>query len=242
MPRTQKLLLVENVESLGIVGDIVNVRNGYARNFLLPRALATKPSDELIQQLQGKRAEAQKMLAEQRRLREGLAQKLQGVEIKLIRSCNDQGILYAAITQQDVANELNAGGYAVKPRDVRINQVMKRIDSYEVHIKLDSDLDSSVKVHVQADRKLDLHHRDEHAAPAAASEHATNEAPAADGESKGEKKSKKGDKAPKGDAAPEAKAEKADKGGENKFGGKAEKKAEAKAEKADKGEKKSKKA
>ncbi len=239
MPRTQKLLLVENVESLGIVGDIVNVRNGYARNFLLPRALGTKPSDELIQQLQGKRAEAQKMLAEQRRHREGLAQKLQGVEIKLIRSCNDQGILYAAITQQDVANELNAGGYAVKPRDVRINQVMKRIDSYEVHIKLDSDLDSSVKVHVQADRKLDLHHRDEHAAPAAASEHAPGEAPA-EGEAKGEKKSKKGDKPAKGDAAPEAKAEKTEKG-EGKFGGKAEKKPEAKAEKAEKGEKKSKK-
>ena len=243
MPRTQKLLLVENVESLGIVGDIVNVRNGYARNFLLPRALATKPSDELIQQLQGKRAEAQKMLAEQRRLREGLSQKLQGVEVKLIRSCNDQGILYAAITQQDVANELNAGGYAVKPRDVRINQVMKRIDSYEVHIKLDSDLDASIKVHVQADRKLDLHRDDHAAAPAAASEHAASEAPAAEGEAKGEKKAKKGDKPAKGDAAPEAKAEKADKG-ENKFGGKAvEKKDDAKHEKkADKGEKKSKKA
>ena len=239
MPRTQKLLLVENVESLGIVGDIVNVRNGYARNFLLPRALATKPSDELIQQLQGKRAEAQKMLAEQRRMREGLSQKLQGVEIKLVRSCNDQGILYAAITQQDVANELNAGGYAVKPRDVRINQVMKRIDTYEVHIKLDSDLDASVKVHVQADRKLDLH-RDEPAAAPAAAEGAEGAAPA-DGEGKGEKKSKKGDKHAKGDAAPEAKAEKADKG-EGKFGGKAEKKAEAKPEKADKGEKKSKKA
>ncbi len=239
MPRTQKLLLVENVESLGIVGDIVNVRNGYARNFLLPRALATKPSDELIQQLQGKRAEAQKMLAEQRRMREGLSQKLQGVEIKLVRSCNDQGILYAAITQQDVSNELNAGGYAVKPRDVRINQVMKRIDTYEVHIRLDSDLDASVKVHVQADRKLDLH-RDEPAAAPAAAEGAEGAAPA-DGEGRGEKKSKKGDKAAKGEAAPEAKAEKAEKG-EGKFGGKAEKKAEAKPEKADKGEKKSKKA
>ncbi len=235
MPRTQKLLLVENVESLGIVGDIVSVRNGYARNFLLPRSLATKPSDELIQQLQGKRAEAQKMLAEQRRQRESLSQKLQGVEIKLVRSCNDQGILYAAITQQDVANELNAGGYAVKPRDVRINQVMKRIDTYEVHLKLDSDLDAAVKVHVQADRKLDLH-RDDHAAPAAASEHATSDAAPAEGE----KKSKKGDKPAKGDAAPEPKAEKADKG-EGKFGGKAEKKADAKPEKADKGEKKSKK-
>jgi large subunit ribosomal protein L9 len=232
MPRTQKLLLVENVESLGIVGDIVNVRNGYARNFLLPRALATKPSDELIQQLQGKRAEAQKMLAEQRRQRETLAGKLQGVEIKLIRSCNDQGILYAAITQQDVAAELNAGGFGVKPRDVRINQVMKRIDSYEVHIKLDSDLDSSIKVHVQADRKLDLH-RDEPAAAPAAAEGVEGAAPA-EGEGKGEKKSKKGDKHDKDDAAPEAKAER----GQGKFGGKAESKPEAKPEK---GEKKSKK-
>lgn len=235
MPRAQKLLLVENVENLGIVGDIVNVRNGFARNFLLPRALATKPSDELLQQLQGKRAEAQKLLAEQRRQREQLAERLQGVEITLIRSCNDQGILYAAITQQDVAAELNKGGYAVKPRDVRITQVMKRIESHDVHIKLDSDLDATVKVHVQADRKLDLHHREEHAA--ASSEHA---APAADA-APAEKKSKKGEsKGEGGDAKAEAKTEhtKAENKGENKFGGKAEQKAEAK---HDKPEKKSKK-
>lgn len=224
MPRTQKLLLVENVESLGIVGDIVNVRNGYARNFLLPRSLATKPSEELIQQLQGKRAEAQKMLAEQRRQRETLSGKLQGVEIKLVRSCNDQGILYAAITQQDIAAELNAGGYGVKPRDVRINQVMKRIDTYEVHIKLDTDLDSTIKVHVQADRKLDLHRDEPAAAPADGAEAASGPA---EGAAKAEKKAKKSDhgaEAPKSEPRAEAKPEK---------------KGEAKAEK---GEKKSKKA
>lgn len=215
MPRTQKLLLVENVESLGIVGDIVNVRNGYARNFLLPRSLATKPSEELIQQLQGKRAEAQKMLAEQRRQRETLSGKLQGVEIKLVRSCNDQGILYAAITQQDIAAELNAGGYGVKPRDVRINQVMKRIDTYEVHIKLDTDLDSTIKVHVQADRKLDLHRDEPAAAPADGAEAASGPA---EGSAKSEKKAKSAESAksePRAEAKPEkkgeAKAEKAEK-------------------------------
>jgi large subunit ribosomal protein L9 len=160
MSRNLKLLLIENVDNLGIVGDVVNVRTGYARNFLLPRNLATEPSDQLVKELAGKRAEAQKQIAEQRKQREVLATKVNGVAIKLVRSCNDQGILYASITQQDVATALNEQGYAVKPRDVRISQTIKRVDSYELHIKLDSDLDSIVKLTVEADRKLDLDHDD----------------------------------------------------------------------------------
>jgi large subunit ribosomal protein L9 len=162
MSRGIKLLLIENVDNLGIVGDVVNVRTGYARNFLLPRNLATEPSDQLVKDLAGKRAEAQKEIAEQRKQREVLATKVNGAAIKLVRSCNDQGILYASITQQDVATALNEQGYAVKPRDVRISQTIKRVDSYELHIKLDSDLDSIVKLTVEADRKLDLDHADDH--------------------------------------------------------------------------------
>ncbi len=156
MAKTVKLLLTENVEALGIVGDVVNVRTGYARNFLLPRSLATTPSDDLIKQLAGKRAEAEKLVAAQRKAREELSEKLQGIEVTLIRSCNDMGILYGAITQQDVAAALGELGHAVKPRDVRIAQTIKRIDNYDVHVKLDSDLDSIVKLHVKPDRELDL--------------------------------------------------------------------------------------
>lgn len=161
MSRSLKLLLIENVDNLGIVGDVVSVRTGYARNFLLPRNLATEPSDQLVKELAGKRAEAQKQLAEQRKQREVLATKVNGVAIKLVRSCNDQGILYASITQQDVATALNEMGYAVKPRDIRIAQTIKRVDSYELHVKLDSDLDSTIKLTVEADRKLDLDNADE---------------------------------------------------------------------------------
>lgn len=164
MAKNLKLLLVENVDALGIVGDVVNVRTGYARNFLLPRGLATKPSDELIKSLSAKRVEAQKQVAEQRSSRESLISKLKGVEITLVKSCNDQGILYGAITQQEVANSLNEQGYAIKPRDVRLPSVIKRIDNYEVHIKLDSDLDATVKLHVKADRELDIEKAKEEAA------------------------------------------------------------------------------
>ena len=156
MAKNVKLLLVENVEALGIVGDVVSVRTGYARNFLMPRELATVPTDEKIKELSSKRAEAEKQLALLRKQREALLEKLKGVEVSLIRSCNDQGILYGAITQQDVSKALNEMGHGVKPRDVRITQVIKRIDSYTVHVKLDSDLDTEIKLWVVADRKLDL--------------------------------------------------------------------------------------
>lgn len=154
--KSLKLLLTENVDNLGIVGDVVNVRIGYARNFLLPRGLATRPSDEMIQQLATKRAEAEKELARVRSEREKVIQKMEGLEITLERACNDQGILYGSVTQQDIASALTSIGYAVRPREVRLPHAIKRIDSYEITVKLDSDLEAAVKVWVVADRKLDM--------------------------------------------------------------------------------------
>jgi large subunit ribosomal protein L9 len=156
MAKTLKLLLTENVDNLGIVGDVVNVRTGYARNFLLPRDLATKPSDEAVKAVAAKRAAAEKALKEERKHREELVGKMTGQEITLQRSCNDQGHLYAAVTQQDIAAALGSLGFSVKPREVRLAQTIKRIDSYDVQVKFDSDLISTVKVWVVADRKLDL--------------------------------------------------------------------------------------
>ncbi|MGH7244275.1 MAG: 50S ribosomal protein L9 [Phycisphaerales bacterium] len=194
MNKNVKLLLTDNVEALGIVGDVVNVRTGYARNYLLPRNLATQPSEEKIKALAAKRAEAEKEIAAQRKHREQLAEKLQGIEVHLTRSCNDQGILYGAITQQDIAAELTKMGHPVKPRDVRLNQAIKRIDSYEVHVKLDSDLDSAIKLWVVSNRPLDLK-KDQpseaaasvHAAPAAAEGAAPEAAAPADGKKKARK-------------------------------------------------------
>jgi large subunit ribosomal protein L9 len=170
MARNVKLLLTENVDSLGIVGDVVNVRTGYARNFLLPRNLATKPNDELIKSLAAKRAEAEKMLAELRKQREVMTEKMKGIELELVRSCNDQGILYGAVTQQEIANVLSEKGYHVKPREVRLGQTIKRVDNYDVHVKLDSDLDVLVKIKVLADRKIDTERPSDAAAEGAAPE------------------------------------------------------------------------
>lgn len=153
--KSVELLLTESVENLGIVGDVVKVRTGYARNFLLPRSLATTPSQELINSLRAKRAEAERQLAELRKQRQEIISKLEGFEFQLVRSCNDMGVLYGAVTQQEIATSLTAAGYTVRPRDVRLSETIKRVGDYEVLVKYETDLETKIKLHVKPDRELE---------------------------------------------------------------------------------------
>jgi len=161
MARSIKLLLVENVDNLGIVGDVVSVRLGYARNFLLPRGLATEPSEELLASLAERRVQAEKEQAALRHSREQTVGKLAGLEVTLERSCNDQGILYGSVSQQDLSDALEGAGYGVKPRDIRLPQAIKRVGEYDVHVKLDTDLACDIHLIVKPDRDLELGERDE---------------------------------------------------------------------------------
>ncbi len=161
MARSVKLLLTENVDNLGIVGDVVNVKVGYARNYLLPFNYATTPSDELIASLAEKRAIAEKEVAARRSQREEMIGKLNGQELTLTRACNDQGQLYGSVTQQDIANALKEVGFTVAPREVRLPTTIKRIDAFDIHIKVDSDLEADIKLWVVADRELDLDQEEE---------------------------------------------------------------------------------
>ena len=155
MARPVELLLTRNVENLGIVGDIVKVRAGYARNYLLPHALAEHPTDAKIESLKEARAKALAEIAAQRQLREETITKLTGVSIKLVRSCNDQGVLYGSITQRDIADALVAAGYAVDMRAVRLAAPFRRIGSYTCLIQFEKDLKSDITIEVAADRTLE---------------------------------------------------------------------------------------
>jgi len=161
MAKSVQLLLTENVDNLGIVGDVVNVRTGYARNFLLPRGMATTPSDEMIKSLTQKRRDAEQHLGEVRVEREALIKRMSGIELTMTRSANDQGILYGAVTQQELAAALVALGYKVKPREVRIPQTIKRVDAHDIVVKFDSDLEATVKLHVVADKTVQKEEREE---------------------------------------------------------------------------------
>jgi len=161
MSKTIKLLLTENVDSLGIVGDVVEVKMGYARNYLMPREMAMTPSDEAIAELAERRAVAERDMLALRSNREQMIDKLDGVELTLIRSCNDAGHLYGSVTQKDISEALTAAGYPVTARSVRLPNAIKRIDEFDIHIRLDMDLEADIKLQVVPDRELHLDDRED---------------------------------------------------------------------------------
>ena len=118
-------------------------------------ALAEHPTDAKIEALKEARAKALAEIAAQRQLREETIGKLTGISIKLVRSCNDQGVLYGSITQRDIADALVAAGYAVDMRAVRLAAPFRRIGTYSCLIQFDRDLKADISVEVAADRTLE---------------------------------------------------------------------------------------
>lgn len=196
MARPVELLLLRTVENLGIVGDVVNVRAGYARNYLLPHALAEHPTPEKIESLKDARAKAQAELAALRKRREETVGKLVDHKITLVRSCNDQGLLYGSITQRDIADALVAEGFAVDMRAVRLSQPFRRIGTYHCLIQFERDLKADITVEVKPDRVLESMMEAERAAREAADAEAAaaedaEEAAEAGGEAANEKPSRR---------------------------------------------------
>ncbi len=153
--KTVDLLLTESVDSLGIVGDVVKVKAGYARNFLIPHGCAVLPTDRAKEALAEKRAKVQAELAQLRTDLEAMIEKLEGFEVTLTQSCNDHGFLYGSVTQHDIAAALNEAGFPqIHDRHVRLGMSIKRIDSYNVPVQVDVDLRTEIKVWVVADREL----------------------------------------------------------------------------------------
>lgn len=152
--RQVTLLLNRNVESLGIVGDVVKVKPGYARNYLLPLGIAEVPTDERIAELQAAREAAMAELQRVRSERRGIIDTLEGMAIALVRSCNDRGILYGSVTQRDISDALNELGHAVDERAVRLANPIRRVGEYPVVIQFEKEMRVEIQIRVEADRSI----------------------------------------------------------------------------------------
>ena len=150
-----QLLLLKTIEDLGIVGDIVRVKPGHARNYLLPQGLAEFPTPSRIEALKAERAKAEAELAHLRSVRAELLERLSGVSVTLVRSCNAKGHLYGSVTQRDIADALVAEGYGVDTRNIRLSQAIRHIGPYEVPVQFDKDLRADIAVVVEPDQPLE---------------------------------------------------------------------------------------
>ena len=148
-----KVLLTQTLERIGIVGEVMDVSDGFARNYLLPKGLAIQPTEGNIKRLEQARKDYESKLKLIREEKEKLAEKLQGVEVTLIRNANEEGHLFGSVSRRDIAEELQKLGFAVQPDDVRQDDSLRRIDTYTVPVSLAPDLKADVKVWVMREKK-----------------------------------------------------------------------------------------
>ena len=142
-----KLLLVEDVEFLGWLGDIVEVKDGYARNYLLPHGHAVVPTQKAIDSL----AEEKAKRAEQRRLefeqKEELAKSVEGAEVVLAAKANELGHLFGSVAERDVAENLRQQGFVVQDAMVQMpNGHIKELGTHDLTVRIAAELKATVRV------------------------------------------------------------------------------------------------
>jgi large subunit ribosomal protein L9 len=146
-----KLLLKESIKHVGKVGDVVEVSPGYARNYLLPKDLAVKPTAGNIKKVEERRKEIERQERERRDQLAALLKQLEGVEATLERKANEQGKLFGSVSATDIAKALQSQGFNVQPDDVNLPGKLDHIDKYMVTIRFAEDLATEIKVYVAPD-------------------------------------------------------------------------------------------
>jgi len=152
MASTVEVVLRENVEHLGSIGDLVRVRRGYARNFLLPRGLAAIASRGNVRQIEHEKAVQAQRIAKLRAEQEHIVTELAKVTIMVAREAGEDGKLFGSVTSSDVLEGLKAKGVEHnidKKKLVMPPQPIKEVGSYEVGVKLLYGLTASVKLEVK---------------------------------------------------------------------------------------------
>ena len=147
-----QIILLEKVLNLGNLGDIVKVKDGYARNFLIPTGAARRATASAKAEFEAKRAELEKQAAEKLAAAQQLGEKLNGVNVKLTQKAGVDGRLFGSVTNADIAEELTKAGFAVAKSQVRlVNGPIKTVGDATVVVALHTDVSVEVSVSVYGD-------------------------------------------------------------------------------------------
>jgi large subunit ribosomal protein L9 len=143
-----QVILLERVESLGAIGDEVKVRDGFARNFLLPQKKALRATDANRKVFEGRRAELEARNAEAKAAAEKASGKIDGTSYVLIRQAGEAGQLYGSVSSRDVADEILKAGAKIDRNAVVLDKPIKTIGVYDVRVRLHAEVYATVKVNV----------------------------------------------------------------------------------------------
>ena len=146
-----KLILREDVYNLGKGGELVEVKPGYGRNFLIPRGLAVLANPKNIREVEHQKAVAAAKAAKLKASAEAVAKRLSDTPLSFKRKVGEQDKLYGSVTAMDLAEALAARGVEIDRRAIDLSEPLKTLGDFEVGVKLHSDVVGKVKVKVEAE-------------------------------------------------------------------------------------------
>ena len=147
-----QVILMEKVVNLGGLGDVVKVKHGFARNFLIPQGKAKRATEKNLKEFEGRRTELEKKANEHLTGAQERAAKLEGMKIEIAQKAGVDGRLFGSVTNADISEALGKQGLTVKKAEIRMpTGPLKHIGEFPVTIQLHSDVLANIVVHVVAE-------------------------------------------------------------------------------------------
>jgi large subunit ribosomal protein L9 len=143
-----EVILLERIARLGTIGDVVKVRNGFARNFLIPEKKALRATDANKKVFESKRAEIEATNAQNKQEAEAIASKISGTAITLVRQASQEGKLYGSVAGRDIAEALKEAGHEVPKSQIILSGTIKTTGQFPVRISLHPDVACNITVDV----------------------------------------------------------------------------------------------
>jgi large subunit ribosomal protein L9 len=146
-----KVFLRDDVKNLGKIGDVVNVSDGYARNFLFPKRLAVEANTKNIREFEHNKKIIQERAAKIRDASRATAEKLSALSLTIKAKAGEEERLFGSVTTMDIAEALKAEGFEIDKKKISLEEPIKRLGEYSVEVKIHADVSAAVKVHVVAE-------------------------------------------------------------------------------------------
>ena len=142
------IILLERVAKLGQMGDVVSVKEGYARNFLLPQGKALRANEANVKAFEDQKAQLEARNLETKKEAEDLAAKLDGQQFIVIRSASDSGALYGSVSTRDAADAATEAGFSVDRKQVILTAPIKELGLHTLTVRLHPEVDASIELNV----------------------------------------------------------------------------------------------
>jgi large subunit ribosomal protein L9 len=143
-----QVILLERIGRLGQMGDVVNVKDGYARNFLLPQGKALRATETNLKRFERERAQLEARNLELKTEAQSVADKLNGQSFVIIRQAGDSGQLYGSVSTRDIAQAVTEGGFSIERRQVRLDRPIKTLGLHKIRISLHGEVEPHITVNV----------------------------------------------------------------------------------------------